>query len=43
MQPMMVVSTANLMMVLELYVAVQSWVNREYSKGLSSHPWGHRC
>ncbi|KAI3362878.1 hypothetical protein L3Q82_001913 [Scortum barcoo] len=34
------VSSANLMMVLELWVATQSCVNREYSRGLSTQPWG---
>ena len=28
------------MMVLELCVAMQLWVNREYRKGLNTHPWG---
>jgi hypothetical protein len=28
------------MMVLELCLAMQSWVNREYRRGLSTHPWG---
>ena len=28
------------MMVLESCLAMQSWVNREYRKGLSTHPWG---
>lgn len=32
MQPMMLV-------VLELCVAIQSWVNNVYSRGLSTHPW----
>ena len=32
--------SANLMMVLESYQAMQSWVNREYRRGLSTHPWG---
>ena len=36
----MVVSSANLMMVLELRVATQSCVNREYRRGLSTQPWG---
>ncbi|KAI3366918.1 hypothetical protein L3Q82_009558, partial [Scortum barcoo] len=39
-RPMMVVSSANLMMVLELWVTTQSCVNREYSRGLSTQPWG---
>ena len=33
-----VVSSANLKMVLELCTATQSWVNREYRRGLSTHP-----
>ncbi|KAI3375976.1 hypothetical protein L3Q82_016513 [Scortum barcoo] len=33
-------NTSNLMMVLELWVATQSCVNREYSRGLSTQPWG---
>jgi hypothetical protein len=33
-----VVSSANLMIVLELCLATQSWVNREYSRGLFTHP-----
>ena len=28
------------MMVLESCQAMQSWVNREYRRGLSTHPWG---
>jgi hypothetical protein len=28
------------MMVLESCLAMQSWVNREYRRGLSTHPWG---
>ena len=32
------VSLANLMMVLESCLATQSWVNREYRRGLSMHP-----
>ena len=31
-------SSANVMMVLELCLAMQSWVNREYRRGLSTHP-----
>ena len=27
-------------MVLESCLAMQSWVNREYRRGLSTHPWG---
>ena len=30
----------NLMAVLELCLATQSWVNREYRRGLSTHPRG---
>ena len=32
--------SAHLMMVLESCLAVQSWVNREYRRVLSTHPWG---
>ena len=39
-RPTTVVSSANLMMVLESCLAMQSWVNREYKRGLSTHPWG---
>ena len=39
-RPSTVLSSANLMMVLESCVAMQSWVNREYRRGLSMHPWG---
>jgi hypothetical protein len=28
------------MMVLELCLAAQLWLNREYMRGLSTHPWG---
>ena len=28
------------MMVLESCLAMQSWVNKEYRRGLSTHPWG---
>ena len=28
------------MMVLESCLAMQSWVNRDYRRGLSTHPWG---
>ena len=28
------------MMVLESCLAMQLWVNREYRRGLSTHPWG---
>ncbi|KAI3353500.1 hypothetical protein L3Q82_020020 [Scortum barcoo] len=38
-----VMLSANLTMVLELWVATQSCVNREYSRGLSTQPWGRRC
>jgi len=34
------VSTANLMMVLELNMATQSCVYKEYSKGLRTQSWG---
>ena len=37
-RPITVVSSANLMMVLELCLAQQSLVNREYRRGLSTHP-----
>ena len=33
-------SSANLMIELEACVAMQSWVNREYRRGLSTHPCG---
>jgi hypothetical protein len=33
-----VVSSANLRMVLESCLARLSWVNRQYSRGLSTHP-----
>ena len=35
-----VVSSANLMIELEACIATQSWVNREYRRGLSMHPCG---
>jgi hypothetical protein len=35
-----VVSSANLMMELEMCVATQSWINMEYRRGLSTHPCG---
>ena len=35
-----VVSSANLMIELEACTATQSWVNREYRRGLSMHPCG---
>ena len=35
-----VVFSANLMMVFESCLAMQSWVNREYRRGLSTHPCG---
>ena len=37
-RPTIVVSSANLMMVLELCLATQLWVNREYRKGLIMQP-----
>lgn len=40
MQPIMVVSYENVIKVLKLCVAIQSWVNMVYSRGLSSQPWG---
>ncbi|KAI3359045.1 hypothetical protein L3Q82_015431 [Scortum barcoo] len=40
-RPMTVVSSADLMMVLELWGGHS--VNREYSRGLSTQPWGRRC
>jgi N-formylglutamate amidohydrolase len=39
-RPATVVSSANLIMVLESCVATQSWVNMEYNGGLSTHPYG---
>ena len=36
----MVVSSANLMIELETYVATGSRVNREYRRGLNTHPCG---
>ena len=33
-------SSANLMIELEVCVATQSWVNREYRRGLRTHPCG---
>ena len=33
-------SSADLMMVLELWEATQSCLNREYRRGLSKQPWG---
>jgi hypothetical protein len=36
----MVVSSANLIFELEVCVATQSWVNREYRRGLYKHPFG---
>ncbi|CAB1422393.1 unnamed protein product [Pleuronectes platessa] len=39
-RPMKVVSSANLTMVLELWVATQSCVHRECRRGLSTQPWG---
>jgi hypothetical protein len=35
-----VVSSENLMMVLELCLATQSWVNSKYRRGLGTHPGG---
>src|SRR4029434_1504677 len=40
MSPRMVVSSANFRMMLELCVATQSCVYREYRRGLSTQPWG---
>ena len=39
-KPTMVVSSANLMVDLEACMATQSWVNRKYRSGLSTHPCG---
>ncbi|KAK6302017.1 hypothetical protein J4Q44_G00280700 [Coregonus suidteri] len=39
-RPTTVVSSPNLMMVLESCAATQSWMNREYTTGLSTHPSG---
>ena len=39
-RPMTVVSSANLTMTLELFVATQSCVNREKKRGLSTQPCG---
>ena len=39
-KPTTVVSSANLMIELEACVAMQSWVNREYRRGLRTHPCG---
>ncbi len=39
-RPITVVSSANLTMTLELCVAVQSCVYREYRSGLRTQPWG---
>lgn len=36
-RPMTVASSANLMMGLELWVATQLCVNREYRKGVNTH------
>ena len=38
-----VVLSANLMMVLESCFATQSWVNRGYRRGLSTHPSVSQC
>src|SRR4029434_8180982 len=40
MRPRIVVSSANFRMMLELCVATQSCVYREYRRGLSTQPWG---
>ena len=37
-RPTTVVSSANLVLV--SYLAMQSWMNREFRRGLSTHPWG---
>ena len=37
-KPTTVVSSLNLMIELEACMATQSWVNREYRRGLSTHP-----
>jgi hypothetical protein len=37
-RPITVMSSADLMMVLESCAAKQAWVNREYRRGLSTHP-----
>ena len=39
-KPTTVVSSANLMIGLEACMATQSWVNREYRRGLRTHPCG---
>ena len=39
-KPTTVVSSANLMMVMEVCVATQSWVNRDSRMGLGTHPFG---
>ncbi len=33
-------SSANLKMVFELKIATQSYVHKEYSRGLKTQPWG---
>lgn len=38
MRPITAVSTRNFKMMLSLQEAAQSWVNREYSSGLKTHP-----
>jgi hypothetical protein len=38
-----VVSLANIMMGLESCASTQSRVNREYRRGVSTHPWGTPC
>src|SRR4029434_715838 len=40
MRPITVVSSANFTMVLEPCTAVQSWVKREWRRGLSTQPCG---
>ena len=39
-RPTTVVSAANLMIKGEVCMATQSWVKREYRRGLSTHPCG---
>ena len=39
-KPTTVVWSANLMIKLEVCLATQSWVNREYRRGLCMHPYG---
>lgn len=40
MRPVTLVSSANLIIVLEPCIGLQSWVKRDYRKGLSIKPWG---